>query len=188
MFLRYLLRVLVRSCLSAGPLANISFHRSCSGTAHVELGAERWRLCNISGFCVAATYSWSRIFGWRTRCCVPISRRFSDREVLSRGFSLTDVEGFTIGRVLNMCASKCLAGAPHNIPAWRVLTEEADDESEVPYPSFIIIIIIALSFFFSLQGKSKLVPTGLLGRLLCPWASKMRLLLEKEGVPKKTQR
>jgi hypothetical protein len=40
-------------------------------------------------------------------------------------------KGFTIGRVMSRHSAKCLSGAPHNVAAWRVLTEEPDDESEV---------------------------------------------------------
>ncbi len=71
--------------------------------------------------------------------------------------------GFTIGRVLGPHATRCPVSPTHNVVAWRVLADEADDESE---------------------GKTKLVPCGLLGRILSPWASEMRLQLEKEPRPK----
>merc|ERR1711991_24012 len=64
--------------------------------------------------------------------------------------------GFTIGRCEGSMSIHCPMDRSHKVHGWKVITEEADDESE---------------------ARTKVVPPGLLGRLLVPWAAKMRLQL-----------
>lgn len=65
--------------------------------------------------------------------------------------------GFTIGRIDTLRALPCPScppnNAPHQVAAYRIITEDADDES---------------------PAKFKVVAAALIGKLLAPWAAQQR--------------